>query len=182
MQNMIVNLIVVLKFSQSVITNDNGAGTLVTDPDNNWIESDNFITLLPGCTFCCGSAPSVPMLTAPSQVNTNQTFTISISGTLTMGFVWELYTAGCGVGLALQTTTGNNFTVTAPGTSSNVIYYVRSSEVLTCAASCATFTVCVVADIYAPCTECFANSNVCGPCFLPDPNPNPDLDPGCYEY
>src|SRR5690606_17858805 len=33
----------------------------------------------------------------------------------------------------------------------------------------------------ATCTNCTANPNLCGDCFLPPPSLNPELDSGCFE-
>jgi hypothetical protein len=167
---------------QAAISNDNGSGGLIADASNNWDESDNFISVLPACTFCCGTtAPPTPSITGPNQVGTNQVFTINISGTLAPGEVWELYTAGCGSGAPVQTTTSNSFSVTAPGTAQTINYYVRTSEELSCPGFCDFISVCVVTDLYARCTDCNGNLAVCGDCLLPDPADNPNLDSGCYE-
>ena len=166
---------------QVAISNDNGSGGLIADGMNNWQESNNYISLIPACTFCCGTtAPPTPSITGPNQVSTNQVFTINISGTLAPGEVWELYTAGCGSGTPIQTTTSNSFTVTAPGTQQTVTYYVRTSEDQDCPGFCDYIVVCIEDDPYAPCTTCGANLTVCGDCFLPDPATNPSLDSGCY--
>ncbi len=167
---------------QAAITNDNGSGGLKPDNNNNWTESDNFIVLLPACTFCCGTtAPPTPSITGPNQVGTNQVFTINISGTLAPGEVWELYTAGCGSGTPVQTTTSNSFSVTAPGSAQTITYYVRTSEELSCPGFCDFIVVCVVSDPYSLCTDCNANITLCGDCYLPAPADNPNLDSGCYE-
>ncbi len=167
---------------RTAITNDNGSGGLKSDATNNWIENDaNNITLGP-CFFCCGSTPPIaaPVLDAPAEVLTSQVFTITIAGTLAPGFVWQLYTAGCGSGSPLQTTTGSSFTVTAPSSASTVTYYVRSSQVTDCSSICGTVSVCVVGDLLSLCTDCNADMTICGPCLLPDPTPNPALNTGCY--
>ncbi|MEP6646617.1 MAG: SdrD B-like domain-containing protein [Saprospiraceae bacterium] len=165
-------------FLQSVITNDNGSGVLLGDAVNNWIESDDYLALYPPCFFCCGTSPTIVSLDAPGQVSPNQIFNITINGTLPSGFVWQLYTAGCGIGSPVQTTTNNFFTVTAPSSPTGVTYYIRSSASSSC---CSTISVCVDNTPLSLCTDCNAGLDVCGPCFLADPSPNPDLDSGCFE-
>lgn len=167
---------------QAAISNDNTMGGLIADGSNNWDESNSYRALQPACTFCCGTTvPPTPDISGPSTVATNEVFTINITGTLAPGEVWELYTAGCGSGAPLQTTTSNSFTVTAPGTAQTITYYVRTSEELSCPGFCDLITVCVIADPYARCTDCNANFTICGDCYLPAPADNPDLDSGCYE-
>ena len=167
---------------QAAISNDNGSGGLILDGNNNWQENTNYIALQPLCTFCCGTTvPPTPDISGPSTVATNEVFTINITGTLAPGEVWELYTAGCGSGAPVQTTTSNSFTVTAPGTAQTITYYVRTSEELSCPGFCDLITVCVIADPYARCTDCNANFTICGDCYLPAPADNPDLDSGCYD-
>ncbi|MDQ3015617.1 MAG: VWA domain-containing protein, partial [Bacteroidota bacterium] len=168
-------------FLRSVITNDNGAGGNFSNLLNNWQEDDNNINLAVPCDFCCGATATFPVLDAPNQVNTNSTFTITIIGSLTPGFTWQLYTAGCGSGAPIQTTTGTSFTITAPGTQQTVTYYIKTSENLTCPTNCANTTVCFVADILAPCTDCSGNQTTCGNCFMPEPYQNPAVESGCFE-
>jgi hypothetical protein len=169
---------------QAAITNDNGSGGLITDVNNNWQENNNPISMNPICRFCCGTTPpaAAPVISAPAAVNTNQVFTINITGSLAPGESWELYTAGCGVGAPIQTTTSSSFTVTAPSTEGVITYYVRTSEEVDCEAICASVTVAVCIDINNMnlCTNCNANLLNCGDCFLPPPANNPDLDSGCY--
>ena len=156
---------------QAAITNDNGAGGLIADGSNNWQESNNYINPIPVCSFCCGATAPIgpPVLSGPTAVNTNQVFTIDISGTLAGGAHWELYTAGCGVGTPLQTTTSSSFTVTAPATEGVVTYYVRTSQQVDCEAICATLQVgvCINVNNMNTCTNCTADPLVCGDCFLP---------------
>jgi len=167
---------------QAAISNDNGSGGLITDASNNWQESNTYISLQPACSFCCGTTvPPTPDISGPSTVATNEVFTINITGTLAPGEVWELYTAGCGAGAPVQTTTSNSFSVTAPGSAQTITYYVRTSEELSCPGFCDLITVCVIADPYARCTDCNANFTICGDCYLPAPANNPDLDSGCYD-
>ncbi len=169
---------------QAAITNDNGSGGLVADGSNNWAENDNNINLAPPCKFCCGTTPpaAAPVISAPAGVSTNQVFTITITGSLAPGETWELYTAGCGVGAPIQTTTSSSFTVTAPATEGVITYFVRTSEEVDCEAICATVTIAVCIDInnMNVCSNCNANMLICGDCFLPPPVNNPDLDSGCY--
>ncbi|MFZ1678536.1 MAG: SdrD B-like domain-containing protein [Saprospiraceae bacterium] len=164
---------------QAAISNDDGVGGLKADATNNWAESNNVIGLnSPLCNFCCGLG--APPLAAPSEVIPSQVFTIQITGTLTPGLSWELYTAGCGSGSPLQTTMTNSFTVTAPASTGNVTYYVRPSSDPSCTNSCSTITVCVASSLTSLCTNCSANMTTCGDCFLPAPAANPVLDSGCY--
>ena len=166
---------------RAAIDNDNGSGGVIADNSNNWQETDNPISVLPICQFCCStSVPPTPSITAPNQVAINQVFTINISGSLAPGAVWELYTAGCGNGTPLQTTTSNSFTVTAPGTQQTINYYVRTSEVQSCEGFCDVVQVCIEDNLYSLCSDCSANLLVCGDCLLPDPVANPVLDSGCY--
>ncbi len=169
---------------QAAITNDNGAGGLKLDNANNWIENDANTVVLGPCFFCCGNTPPVaaPVISAPYVVQTNSMFTITITGTLAPGASWQLFTAGCGIGSPLQTTTSNSFTVTAPATEGITIYYVRSSEQVDCGGLCATVSVSACNNINNMnlCTNCTANMAVCGDCLLPYPATNPDLDSGCY--
>ncbi len=169
---------------QAAITNDNGSGGLVADGSNNWAESNTFIDLFPACNFCCGTIPPVvaPVITAPYAANTNQVFTINITGTLAAGEQWELYTAGCGIGTPLQTTTTSSFSVTAPAVEGIVLYYVRTSEEADCGALCATVEVGVCTNVNNMniCTDCSADPQVCGDCFLSPIGDNPDLDSGCF--
>ena len=170
---------------RTAITNDNGAGGLIVDGSNNWDESNNYISLFPACNFCCGTTPPAgpPVLSGPTAVNTNQVFTINITGTLASGAHWELYTAGCGEGTPLQTTTSSSFTITAPATEGQVIYYIRTSQQVDCEAICATLQVgvCINVNNMNTCTNCSADMLVCGDCFLPPALDNPDLDSGCYQ-
>ncbi len=170
---------------QVAISNDNGAGGLISDASNNWAEANTaYLNLFPACNFCCGSTPPAPapVIDAPSGVSINQVFTITISGTLPMGAFWELYTAGCGIGAPLQTTMSSSFVVTAPATEGTVTYFVRSSEDIDCEAICATVDVgvCINVNNMNTCTNCSADPTVCGDCFLPPTAINPDLDSGCY--
>ncbi|HEY3385499.1 MAG TPA: vWA domain-containing protein, partial [Saprospiraceae bacterium] len=169
---------------QAAIENDNGVGGLILDGSNNWFENNSFQALLPACHFCCGStAPApAPTINAPPSAFTNQVFTILIDGTLAGGASWELYSAGCGVGAPLQTTTTSSFNIMAPSTAGVYTYYVRSSEAIDCEAICATFQISVCASTNMnTCTNCTANPASCGDCWLPPPTDNPDLDSGCYE-
>ncbi|MEO6130750.1 MAG: SdrD B-like domain-containing protein [Saprospiraceae bacterium] len=164
---------------RAAISNDDGLGGLITDATNNWAESQFFLSLTTACSFCCGYG--IPPLTALNEVATSQIFTITVTGTLPPGGSWQLYTAGCGVGSPLQTTTTNVFTVTAPSTTGTITYYVRPSSDPSCTNACSSITVCVVADLTSLCTNCSANMTTCGDCFLPAPFKNPDLDSGCYQ-
>ena len=169
---------------QAAIENDNGVGGLISDAANNWNESNNFQSLLPSCHFCCGAtAPaSAPIILSPPSAFTNQVFTIIINGTLAGGASWELYSAGCGVGAPIQTTTSSSFNIVAPSTAGVYTYYVRSSQVTSCEAICAAFQISVCASTNLnTCTNCSANPASCGDCWLPPPTDNPDLDSGCYE-
>ena len=167
---------------QTAITNDNGSGGLIADGSNNWAESNTYISLFPVCSFCCGSTPPViaPVITAPCEATYNETITINITGTLGGGQVWELYTDGCGIGTPIQTTTSSSFIVTAPDSQVTLTYYVRSSEEVDCGGIC-DFVEIPVGWNTGICTDCFANPNICGVCFLPEPANNPDLDSGCFE-
>jgi hypothetical protein len=112
---------------RAAISNYDGTGGNLSNTLNRWTEGDANINLNVPCDFCCGSLPETPVISAPGGVSTNQVFTIDIAGTLAPGETWELYTAGCGVGAPLQTTTSSNFTVTAPSTEGTITYYVRTS-------------------------------------------------------
>ncbi|HXR82111.1 MAG TPA: vWA domain-containing protein, partial [Saprospiraceae bacterium] len=166
---------------QLAINNDNGFGVLTLDGSNNWNENNTggSIQIKPSCSFCCSST-GFPNLSGPSMANTNSSISISISGTLPMGESWQLFTAGCGVGSPLQTTTGNSFNVTGPATAQSVTYYVRSSGTLDCSGLCGQLTVCFQTDIYATCTTCGADPSACGVCYLPSPAANPTPSIGCY--
>jgi hypothetical protein len=166
---------------QLAINNDNGFGVLTNDASNNWNENNagGSIQIKPSCSFCCSST-GFPLLSGPTEVNTNSTFTITISGTLASGSSWQLFTAGCGVGSPLQTTMGSSFTITAPATAQSLTYYVRSSGTLDCPGLCGELTICFRNDIYAICTDCSANMLLCGDCLLPNPAANPTPTIGCY--
>lgn len=165
---------------QAAITNDNGAGGLIADNANNWAENNNWINLSSMCSFCCGTPnPPFPNLTAPEQVANSEVFTITIDGVLASGEVWELYTTGCGFGTPVQTTSGTSFTVTAPSTGDYATYFVGGSFDGSC--DCREINVCLTSDPLALCSNCNADDDVCGPCFLPAPYDNPELDSGCYE-
>ncbi len=167
----------------AAITNDNGVGGLKSDGSNNWVESQNALSLN-ACFFCCGStAPAAaPSLDAPFVVSTNSAFTITISGTLAPGASWQLFTAGCNMGTPLQTTMSNSFSVTSIGTEGFTTYYVSSSELVDCESICSMVTVHTCTDINNMnlCTNCSADPTVCGDCLLPYPADNPPLDSGCY--
>lgn len=164
-------------FLRSKITNENSAGFLRPDNANFWNESQNPLVLKTACPFCC----TTTSLSGPDIVSTNQVFTINISGTLPAGESWQLYTAGCGVGSPIQTTMTNSFTITAPATEGNVIYYIKSSGNSDCPGLCVSLPVCVENTPLAMCTTCAANAEVCGDCLMPNIDDNPDLDSGCYE-
>ena len=164
---------------QAAITNANASGGLLLDNENNWTES-NFYLTLNGCGMCCGI--DAPTLDAPSAVSVNEVFTIEINGSLANGEVWELYTTGCGVGTPSQTTASSSFTVTAPSTEGIVTYYVVSTEDTDCDPNCGQIevSVCTSTNNMNTCTDCFADPAVCGDCLLPPAADNPDLDSGCY--
>lgn len=163
----------------AAISNDNGAGGLKSDGSNNWQESNNWIDMYEGCSFCCGtSTPPLPELIAPPQVVPNQQFTIQINGTLSPGESWQLFEHGCGNGSPLQTTTGSTFTIQAPGSVGNLAYYIKGTQDGNC--NCSEVQICVVTSLTSVCTNCTSPTEECGICQLPDPYHNPELNAGCF--